>query len=58
MDTTLDLIAPDHNPPGLLDLIGGLIEYAERFADENDEPDGGDCRSTIAQARALLESLA
>lgn len=38
------------------DVIGGLIEYAERYADQNDERDDGDCRETIAAARAILEA--
>lgn len=35
-------------------IINDLTEYAERQADEDDEPDDGDCRRAIAAARAML----
>ena len=35
-------------------LVAGLLEYAERFAEANREPVGGDCWRLIAQARAFL----
>lgn len=35
-----------------MSLITDLLEYVERYADLNDEPEGGHCRRLIAEARA------
>lgn len=40
--------------PDLLDTLRDVVEYAERFADLNDEPAGGGCRRSIAAARAAI----
>lgn len=35
-------------------LIASLLEYTQRFADQNQEPAGGDCRGVIAAAQTFL----
>lgn len=35
-----------------LALVKGLAEYAQRYADQNGEPENGDCRALLAQAAA------
>lgn len=35
-------------------IVSGLIEYAERYADSNDEPCQGDCRKTIEAGKRFL----
>lgn len=37
-------------------LIGRLLDYAERFADSNDEPAEGACRDSIRKGNAWFES--
>lgn len=37
-------------------LLEELLEYTERFADLNDEPKNGSCRSAISQTTELLAS--
>jgi len=39
-----------------LKLIGNLLDYAERFAQANNEPPGGHCQETIRQAQAWHET--
>lgn len=41
-----------------LPIIASLLEYAERFADSANEPEGGDCRKTIDKAKAFIEPKA
>ncbi|MFG1270596.1 hypothetical protein V5F40_21840 [Xanthobacter sp. DSM 14520] len=39
-------------------LLRRALEYLERFADQNDEPSGGDCRQLIAGIAKMVESTA
>lgn len=39
--------------PARVDLVADLLEYVERFADANDEPPGGSCRTLIDRARLV-----
>ena len=41
-------------PPGVREVIDSLADYAERFAELNGEPEGGDCRKALARARAMV----
>lgn len=38
------------------DLFETLLEYAEKYADSNDEPIDGVCRKAISEAHALLKN--
>ncbi|KVV40762.1 hypothetical protein WT27_12585 [Burkholderia territorii] len=38
------------------DMIATLLEYAMKYAETNDEPEGGDCRQAIALAQRYLRS--
>lgn len=40
---------------GLRQLVEGLLEYAERYADLNGEPPGGNCRAFVVKGRVWLE---
>jgi hypothetical protein len=37
-------------------LLEELLEYTERFADQNDEPKDGSCRTAISQTTEILAS--
>ena len=39
----------------LRNLVGDLLDYTERFADLNNEPDDGDCRATLRRGQAVYE---
>lgn len=39
-------------------LLEELLEYTERFADQNDEPKNGSCRKAISEASQALASAA
>lgn len=39
----------------LRQLVEGLLEYAERYADLNGEPPGGNCRAFVVKGRVWLE---
>lgn len=43
-------------PIGPRELIGGLLDYAERYADLNNEPADGACREAIRKGQAWFES--
>lgn len=43
-------------PIGPRELIGGLLDYAERYADLNEEPADGACREAISKGQAWFES--
>lgn len=40
------------------DMIATLLEYAMKYAETNNEPEGGDCRQAIARALGYLGSPA
>jgi len=41
----------------LVAALRDIVDYAERFAEVNDEPRGGACRASIAAARATLAKV-
>lgn len=43
--------------PLLRDTVEALLEYAERFADLNGEPEGGHVRGIAGDASALLDHI-
>jgi hypothetical protein len=36
-------------------LVEALVDYAMRFAEQNEEPADGDCWATIAEAKTLAD---
>lgn len=37
-------------------LLDEMLDYVRRFADQNEEPEDGGCRATIAEAEELLSA--
>lgn len=42
-------------PMGPREMLEGLVEYARKYADQNQEPEGGDCRGAILKLEQLLK---